>query len=371
MNNKNKEPKSQNDTIDTAIRPALIISDNTISDYQNFLNYLLVGLADQSIPVALVCDSQWELETLVPPSIELIEHNLVSFPGIRSFGHKRLLEQLSDFKPTVLHCICEKEIKLVQRLAQQMNLPFMVTVNSLRRLSMRHNLMKNLLSVTVSAPSIAENIIKTKPALTERVKVINMGAFIDESTNCFRDLNQQACMVTTASFKDEAVFESLLAAIRYIAIDGYEFMLFIMGQGPAERKLRKRISALGISEVVTIFPQMQDWRPILSAADIFIRPVPEKAFSSLLLEAMSMGTAVAACAGGVDDLIIDGQTAMIFEQEDEISITNTLKELLNRPEDAQKLAAGAQDYIRQHHKVSDMVESILQIYQQTCGLDIA
>jgi glycosyltransferase involved in cell wall biosynthesis len=370
MNSEKTETKSEGDKVDTFIRPALIVSDNTINDYQNYLNYLLVGLADQSIPVALVCDSKWEVESLVPPSIELIEHNLISFPWISSFGHKRLLQQLTDFKPTVLHCICEKEIKLVQRLAQQMDLPFMVTVNSLGRFSMRRSLLKNLLSVTVCAPSIAENIIKTKPALADRVNVINMAAFIDESTNCFSRPNQQVCMVTAAPFKDESKFISLLMAIRYLFIDGYEFMLFIMGQGPAERKLRKKISELGISEAVTIIPQMQDWNPILSAADIFIRSWPQKVFSSLLLEAMSTGTVVAACTGGVDDLIIDGQTAVVFDQEDEISIMNTLRELLNRPEDAHKLAAGAQEYIKQHHKVSDMVESIIRIYQQAPSLDM-
>ncbi|MHC4271305.1 MAG: glycosyltransferase, partial [Planctomycetota bacterium] len=130
------------------------------------------------------------------------------------------------------------------------------------------------------------------------------------------------------------------------------------------------ISELGISEAVTIIPQMQDWNPILSAADIFIRSWPQKVFSSLLLEAMSTGTVVAACTGGVDDLIIDGQTAVVFDQEDEISIMNTLRELLNRPEDAHKLAAGAQEYVKQHHKVSDMVESIIRIYQQAPSLDM-
>ncbi|MHC4264637.1 MAG: glycosyltransferase family 4 protein [Planctomycetota bacterium] len=368
MNNEKTESKSGNDTVDTAVRPALIVSDKTINDYQNYLNHLLVGLVDQSIPVGLVCDSQWEIESLVPPSIELIEHNLFSLPWLSALGHKKLLEKLNDFKPTVLHCICEKEIKLVQRLAQQMDLPFMVTVNSLRRLHMRRHLLKNLLAVTVSAPSIAENIIKTNPALADRVKVINMAVFVEESTNCFINLNQQICMVTAGPFKDESIYKSLLGAIRYLAIDGYEFMLFIMGSGSAERKLRKIISALGISEVVTIVPQLENCRSILSAADIFIRPWSDKTFSPFLLEAMSVGAVVAACTGGVDDLIIDGQTAVVFDGNDEISIMNTLKELLNRPEDAHQLAVRAQQYIKEHHKVSDMVDSILQTYRQASNL---
>jgi hypothetical protein len=370
MNNQQTESKPEKNTVKTVIRPALIVSDKTISDYQSYLNHLLVGLVDKSITVALVCDSQWQIEPLVLPSIELIQHNLLSLPWLGAVSYRKLIEQLIDFKPTVLHCICEKELRLVKKLAQQMDLPFILSVNSLNRFRIPGRLMNNLFAVIVSSQTIAENIINTKPALAERLKLINMAAFVDGPTNCFTQLNQQVCMVSAGPLKDESVFECLLSAIRYLAIEGYEFMLFIMGQGPAERRLRKRISNLGISEVVTIVPQLQDWRSILSAADIFIRPWPEKTFSPLLLEAMSTGTAVAACTGGVDDLIIDGQTAVVFDQEDEISIMNTLRALLNRPEDAHNLAVRAQEYIKENHKVSDMVDSILQTYQQASSLDI-
>ncbi|MHC5073713.1 MAG: glycosyltransferase family 4 protein [Planctomycetota bacterium] len=370
MNNDQTELKPANDNVDKVMRPALIISDKTISNYKAYLNNFLVGLADQSIPVALVYDSKWEVESFIHPSIELVEYNHIPLPWFNAFSYKKIFQQLTDFKPTVLHCICESEIKLVQRLALEMDLPFIVTVNSLRRLKIPRRLLKNLLSVTVSAQSIGENIKRAKPRLADRVKVIKMAAFVDESNGCFYDLNKQICMVTAGKFNNESDFECLLEAIRYLAIDGYDFMLFIMGHGPAERKIRKRISNLGISEVVTMVPKMQNWRSVLSSADVFIRPFPEKIFNPLILEAMSTGTAVAACAGGVDDLIIDGRTAVVFDGDDEISIMNTLKELLNRPEDAHNLASRAQQHIREQHKVSDMVEAIIQTYRQASSLSM-
>ncbi|MHC4757770.1 MAG: glycosyltransferase [Planctomycetota bacterium] len=371
MNNNQTEAISENFSVETSIRPALIISDKTINDYQAYLNNLLVGLADQSVPVALIYDSKWEIESFVPPSIELIQHSLISLPWLGSLSYKRLFEELTAFKPTVLHCMCGNEIKLVKKLSQQMELPFMVSVNSLGRFKVPRYLLKNLFAVTVSAQSIAENIKNSSSILADRVKLVNMAAFAGESTSCFSDLNQQVCMVTAGPIKDDSLFECLLEAIRYLAIDGYEFIFFIMGQGPAERKLRKRISALGISEMVTIVPRLQDWRSVLSAADIFIRPWPDKTFNPLLLEAMSVGTAIAACSGGVDDLIIDGQTAVVFDGSDDISIMNTLKALLNRPEEAHQLAARAQQYISENHKVSDMVETMMQLYQQAANLNLA
>jgi glycosyltransferase involved in cell wall biosynthesis len=370
MNNNRNDSKSANDAIDKTVRPALFISDKTISNYQVYLNNLMVGLADQSIPVALVYDSRWEIDSLTPPSTELIEYNLIPLPWLSQVGYKRLFQQLAEFKPTVLHCICESEVKFIRTLAMDMDLPFIITVNSLRRLKIPRRLKKHLFSVTTSSQSIAENLKKTTPWLADRVEVINMSAFSDESNACFYDLNQQICMVTAGPFKDESIYGSLLGAIRHLAVDGYEFMLFIMGEGPAERKLRKKISALGISEVVTIVPRLQDWHSILSAADIFIRPWPENTFNPLILEAMSSGTAVAACAGGVDDLIIDGQTAVVFDGNDEINIMNSLKGLLDRPEYASRLACQAKEYIRQHHKVSDMIEAIIQTYRRASNLKI-
>jgi len=346
------------------LRPALVISDKTISEYQTFLNHLLVGLAEQSIPVALVCGSKWRIDPLVPPSIRLIQHDLVPLPWVYEFGYNRLLEELAGFKPTILHCLCENGLRLVKKLAWQLDLPFIVTVNSLRGIRVPRYMLDRVRAVTVSARSIGENIQRRKTRLADRVKVISMSAFVDKPVSCFRNRNQQICMVTAGSFQDESMYENLLAAIRRLAIEGYEFMLFIMGQGPAERKLRREISLLGLSEVVTIVPRLQGWRSVISSADIFIRPWPEKSFNPLILEAMSTGTAVAACTGGVDDFIIDGQTAVVFEGNDEISIVRTLKGLLDRPEDAYNLAVQAQQHIKENHKVSAMVEAFTQLYRQ-------
>ena len=78
---------------------------------------------------------------------------------------------------------------------------------------------------------------------------------------------------------------------------------------------------------------------------------------------MSVGTAVAGCRGGVDDLIIDGQTGVVFDPKDELSIYGSLQRLFDRPEFARQVARGAQSYLRQNHSVSKMVADIIRIYR--------
>jgi len=82
------------------------------------------------------------------------------------------------------------------------------------------------------------------------------------------------------------------------------------------------------------------------------------------LEAMAVGTAVAACWGGVDDLIIPNQTAVIFEPDSEPSIRQALKQLLDDRSLARRLATTAQEHIRARYTVSAMVCATLEIYRE-------
>ena len=171
-------------------------------------------------------------------------------------------------------------------------------------------------------------------------------------------------MVTAHPLNNVDEFENLFGAVRHLAIDGYEFMFVVMGGGRAERRLRKLLAALGLSQIVTIVSRLEPWRSILAAGDIFIQPQPSDAFNPLLLEAMSVGTAVAGCKGGVDDLIIEDETAVVFDPNDELSIYGSLQRLFDRQEWARQLAKGAQEYLRENHSVSRMISSVLQVYRE-------
>jgi len=161
-----------------------------------------------------------------------------------------------------------------------------------------------------------------------------------------------------------ADFENLFSAVRNLVINEYEFILAVIGAGRAERQLRKLLAALDLQQTVTIVPRLKPWRSILAAGDIFIQPQPNAAFNPFLLEAMSLGSAVAACKGGVDDLIIKDQTAIVFDPNDELSIRSSLQRLFDRKEFARQLARGAQDYVRENHSVSGMISATLKTYRE-------
>ncbi len=139
-------------------------------------------------------------------------------------------------------------------------------------------------------------------------------------------------------------------------------MVAIMGTGPAEHHVRKLLVSLDLSDIVTIVPVLDPWRSVVVAGDIFVQPQPLRTFSVFLLEAMAVGTAVAACRGGVDDLIIPNETAVVFEPDSEPSIRQALRQLLDEHDFARRLATTAQEHIRAHYSVNAMVSATLKTY---------
>ena len=346
-----------------SLRPALIASAKTVSEYSIFLHHLLVGLVDESIPVALICPPSCDVDSVVSPAVEVIRHPAFGLPILWRQNRKMLVERLEKFKPSILHCLCESKAALTRQLARQLDLPYVLTVNSLQKRWRRFSISsRRCAKIIVPAKSIAANIAKVYPKFAERIEQINIGTFVGERSGCFSKPGRVASMVMAGPLRNTSEFENLFGAVKHLAIDGYEFMVVVIGGGRAESELRKLLAALGLLQIVTIVPRLEPWRCVLAAGDIFIQPRPSDAFNPFLLEAMSVGAAVAGCKGGVDDLIIEGTTCVVFDPDDELSIKASLQRLFDRRELARQLAQGAQEYLRENYSVSKMISATLQTY---------
>ena len=343
----------------------MIASKHTITDYSIFLEHLLVGLADQSIPVALVCPPDSDTSSLLSGAVEPILYPFINLPFIRSHNKRKLVERLKRFRPNVLHCLCESQSETAGQLAHKLDLPYLLTVNSLQQRRGRLSFSPpHCAKIIVPAKSIATSIADVHPKLADLIEHIKIGTFVERTSSCFQVPSRLTSMVTTHHFDNADEFENLFGAVRNLMIGGYDFMLVVMGSGKGEKKIRRLLAAFGLLQLVTIVPKLKPWRSVLAAGDIFIQPVAKSEFNPFLLEAMAAGTAVAACKGGVDDLIMDNKTALVFDSEDELSITTCLQQLLDRHEIARQIAKGSQQYLRKNHKVSNMISSTLRLYHE-------
>jgi len=347
------------------LRPVLITSEPMLRQYSSFLEHFLVGLADEAVLSALICPTDFDVTPFLSPAVEIIRYPAYNLPVFWYQNQRRLIEQLERFKPTILHCMCQSRAFFALRLARKLNIPFALTVDSLqRRFSSFSYFARRSSRIIALAGTIASNLTQTFPWAGRKVEQINMGSFVEPDSNCFKTRGRVASIVTAQTPADSSEFENLFKAIKHLAIDGYELMLIIAGCGRDEANVRRQLGSQGLLQISVLVSDIEPRHRVLSAGDIFIQPKPVKTFNPFLLDAMSIGSAVAACKGGVDDLIIENETAVVFDPDDELSIYDSLRKLFDRPERAKKLAKAAQQHLRDNYTVSKMVSSTLQTYRK-------
>ncbi|HPS54223.1 MAG TPA: glycosyltransferase family 4 protein [Sedimentisphaerales bacterium] len=345
-------------------RPVLIVSEDSATLHKNLLQRLLLGLADNSISPVVVCPPQYKLDSVALPAVEIIRHPFFNIPFIFNNKNKQiLLESISKLRPNIIHCLCPAKVSLTRNLSKALNLNYILSFNSLEKHCKTLEISaKRCSAFIMPTQNMVENFKRLYPSLADRVKHINVGTFAQNHVNCLKNLNQIVCMVTAIDTSHTEKIASMLSAIRHLAIDGYEFMLVIIASGKSELPLRKLIHELALVQTITIIPDTLPWQNILAVSDIFIQPTPDHSFNPMLIEAMGTGLAIAGCKGGADDLIIENETAVIFDPKDELSIYSSIQKLFNDRDFARKLAQNNQEIIRKHHSVSTMINETIDVY---------
>ncbi|MCK4887559.1 MAG: hypothetical protein KAS96_09245, partial [Planctomycetes bacterium] len=224
-------------------KPVLIVSKDSVIRYRIFLQHLLLGLADNSISPIIVCPPQCNLDSVALPAVEIIRHPFFNIPLIfNSKNNKILHESILKSKPNIIHCLCPTKARFTKKLSKTTNLSYVLSLNSLEKhpktLAISHKRCSAVLSPT---KNIAENFAKLHHRFSNKIKQINIGTFAQPQIDCLKKINQTVSMVTAVNTSHTEKTESLLSAIRHLAIDGYEFMLVIIAGAKSEKPLRKLI----------------------------------------------------------------------------------------------------------------------------------
>jgi len=346
-----------------ALRPVLLASPRDVAEHAPFLWRLQVGLADESIPAALICPPGCNAESVVPAPVDVFTYPALNLPFMERVGLESLALQLERFKPTVLHGLCESRAALARRLARRLSLPYVLGVNSLTGKSHRLSISPTRCArIIVPTETVGSSVLRSHGRFADRVRQIQPGTFAGTDPVCFADPSRLSTIVVAHRLDRVSDFAVLLKAAKVLLAEGHEFMIAIMGAGRAERRLRTKLAEYGLTRVVTIVPVLDPWRSVLAAGDIFVHLQPMPTFSGFLLEAMGLGVAVVACKGGVDDLSVHEDTALLYERNSEASLRQALVRLLEDHDGARRLAASAQGYVRQRYSVGAMVSAMLDTY---------
>jgi glycosyltransferase involved in cell wall biosynthesis len=350
------------------IRPLIISDSRTIQRFYSPLRHLLFGFEAQDIPCCIVVPPDSQIESNFWPGIEIIEYPTWRFPLFYKQNRLRLLSQVERFKPTIVHCFGTATALLAKAVGCTFNIPVVLTANSAGQSLLRRWRIRNGFSAVITPSNrIAELFKNRNPRMAPLVRQINTGTFVDETCACFSRSGQIPSMIVVSDFLRFDDLEPFLNAIRHLVIDGYEFLVVLMGDGPAEEDIRKFIHAVGLANTVNISPQMRPLRAVFRDTDIFVQPCVTERFDPAMLEAAGAGMAIVADKSNADDFLQNNVTAVLFDNRDELNIYSSLQKLLDDREFAKSIASTAQNHLRGSHSVSSMVDNLLAIYSQAAS----
>ncbi len=118
--------------------------------------------------------------------------------------------------------------------------------------------------------------------------------------------------------------------------------LVMIGDGPDRSACEARAQALGVKDRVRFLGAQTDVEHLLPAADAFLLPSEYESFGLAALEAMACGVVpVTTRAGGLPEVIRDGEDGILVEDDEIASMGRIVADLLTDTERLERMSAAA------------------------------
>lgn len=155
-----------------------------------------------------------------------------------------------------------------------------------------------------------------------------------------------------------------LRSIAHLRIPNVAVVL--IGEGPERNALELEAARLGIADSVHFLGHREDAKSLLSAFDVFVLPSFSEGLSNTILEAMAARVPVIASnVGGNPELVQDGATGFLFENNDIESLSKALKALLVSPIQRNHFAAAGRERVERDFSMETMISNYEAFYENS------
>lgn len=158
----------------------------------------------------------------------------------------------------------------------------------------------------------------------------------------------------------------LLEAAPKVLIPFPMVRFLIFGEGELQRDLETLIHRLGLQGRARLLGHVPDARHKLGGLDVYAHPSHLEGLGTSILDAMLAGLpVVAASAGGITDVIKDGETGLLAPPRDAGAFARRLLDLLRMsPGERAALAERGRAYAATAFSADAMVEGTLAVYRK-------
>jgi glycosyltransferase involved in cell wall biosynthesis len=156
----------------------------------------------------------------------------------------------------------------------------------------------------------------------------------------------------------------LIEAVHRLCVENVPAKLLIVGAGPQEDALRRKIAQLGMRDRVLMLGHRDDVPRLLGAMDCVALPATKnEATSQALPQALAMKVPVIATAvGGLPEVVMHEQTGLLIPPSDTEALYRALLRVHQHPAEAKQMAERGYAHVRANFTLEQMVDRTEAVY---------
>ena len=152
-----------------------------------------------------------------------------------------------------------------------------------------------------------------------------------------------------------------------------DFKLYIVGGGYMELPIRMLAKAYGVEdrvELLGVVPERDKVELYRKAKIVVVPSIFNESFGIVALEAMATGRPVIASrVGGLEDVVVNGETGILVEPGSEEKLAEAIETLLEDEAYRRKLGAKARRLVEERYSWDVVVDRIIDVYNYAITLE--
>ena len=209
---------------------------------------------------------------------------------------------------------------------------------------------------------------------SEKVKVVYYGVSQQYQPSPSRQKSKQALGLTektvllhVGSLIPRKNLLSLLETFANIQANHPQTVLILVGRGPQEAILRRKIKELGLEQVVKLAGFVPEEQKLMyyQAADLLVSTSLMEGFGLAIAEAMACGVPVVATqVGSIPEVVCDGETGFLVPVNDEKALYQAVERLLEDGQLAHKMGQVGQRRVEALFRWEIAGQQMFELYRE-------
>ncbi len=196
------------------------------------------------------------------------------------------------------------------------------------------------------------------PIAEDRITVIHNGVDLDYfQPAAAPPPSDQPVVLCIARLVPEKDHETLIEAFVRVARRHPEAELWLVGDGPRRRAIRRLADELLPPRRLRLFPGQSDISPLLQRSSLFVLSSVQEGLPNVVLEAMAAGLPVVATdVGGLSELVEHGKTGWLVAPKDVPALADAISHLLSHDAVRTGFGQAGRKRVEQRFSLASMVQ---------------